>query len=73
MSREDESLPDYAFGEVDLVELGLDHDGKPQWYMSTREGWVEIGNRETGVISLSPESNEIGTRIELRSPVEKFP
>lgn len=69
MSREDESLPEDAFGEVETVELGRDHNGKPQWYMSTREGWVEVGDAKTGQISLSAETNEIGTRIHLHAPV----
>ena len=67
MSRED-IYQEYTRGEIEVVELGVDHDGKPQWYMSTREGWQEVGIAGTCLI-LPHEYYAIGTRIELSEPI----
>lgn len=55
----------YELGNMEAVELGIDHNGNKQWYMSTREGWEEVG--EDGTLKLSSEHFEVGTRIELHN------
>ena len=62
MSREDTQTT-YEYGFVEIVELGVDHNGNKQWYASTQDGWEEIG--KDGVLELSAEHSEAGTRIEL--------
>jgi len=65
MSRED-IHEDYEGqrGEVEVVELGLDHNGKKHWYIQTREGWDEVG-LDDGTLVLSMDHYAVGTRIEL--------
>lgn len=68
MSRED-IHETYEPGDVETVELGIDHDGKKQWYISTREGWEETG--VDNVLMLDAEHFEVGTKIELTNPEPK--
>lgn len=65
MSREDAHV-EYKPGNVEIVELGLDHNGQKQWYADTREGWVEVGSDNT--LKLSAEHFEVGTKIKLTNP-----
>ena len=38
MSREDESLPENHLSDpTTRLERGVDHNGEPQWYISTGE------------------------------------
>lgn len=57
-----------VFGEPEIVELGIDDDGKRQWYMATREGFQEVG--ENGVLMLDMQHFTVGTRITLQEPLE---
>ena len=54
----------YDRGRPEIVELGLDDDGNPQWYMSCDDGWNEVGAPD-GTLTLSAENYAVGTRIEL--------
>lgn len=65
MSREDIHQT-YEPGNVEVVELGIDHNGKKQWYSDTREGWEEIGVKN--VLMLDAQHFEVGTRLELTNP-----
>lgn len=69
MSREDvhEDYRDRR-GEVEVVELGIDHNGDKQWYLSTREGWHEVGRN--GQLIIDKEYCTVGTRIEVSEVVE---
>jgi hypothetical protein len=69
MSREDIHQV-YEPADTELVELGVDHNGKKQWFMSTREGWCEVG--EKGVLMLDHRHFEVGTKIELTNPSELY-
>ncbi|MCV0427561.1 MAG: hypothetical protein K5905_19045 [Roseibium sp.] len=68
MSREDTHIT-YPPGDVEFVELGVDHDGNKQWFISTREGWEETG--VDNVLMLNAEHFEVGTKIELTNPEPK--
>lgn len=71
MSREDRSLPDEALDTApEVVERGVDHNGKPQWYMSTREGWVEVGDSD-GALSMRPEHFPLDSRLVPMSPLDE--
>lgn len=68
MSRED-IHETYEPGNVETIELGIDDDGKKQWYEDTRDGWEEVG--ENNVLMLDAEHFEVGTKIELTNPAPK--
>jgi|GEM_PF-6534662 len=60
MSREDESLPEEHLSDpTSRLERGVDHNGEPQWFISTREGWEEAGTRE-------------GIPLKRKSPPQRF-
>ena len=56
-----------VFGEPEVVELGLDHDGNRQWFLATREGFEEVG--DDGVLQLDRQHFQVGTRITLQEPL----
>lgn len=67
--REDESLPSTDLYEADCLELGVDHNGQPTWYIATREGWEEAGDLESvGELTLCPRDFPVGCRIQLSVP-----
>lgn len=68
MSRED-IHETYDRGEIEVVELGLDHNGKKQWFYSSREGWEETGLKD-GCLMLDCAHYKVGTRIELSETIE---
>ena len=68
MSREDTDK-EHDYGNVEVAELGVDHNGNKQWFASTREGWDETGT-DDGNLILSKENNPVGTRVELSIPIE---
>lgn len=69
MSREDDSLPDkYLSDPTSRLERGIDHNGEPQWYISTREGWEEAGTSE-GMIIMDPAHFPQGSVLTLCEPI----
>lgn len=65
--REDESRKPTDLTPADTIELGLDHNGKPTWYLSTRDGWQEAGD-DRGDLTCCPEDFPVGCRIQLSVP-----
>lgn len=65
MSREDKNTV-YPPGNVEIVELGIDHNGNKQWFGNSRDGWVEVG--KDNILTLNAEHFEVGTKIELTNP-----
>lgn len=55
--------------DPEQVELRLDEEGHKRWYLSTRDGWVLAGHNGK-TLELSVEHFSIGTRIELKEPVD---
>jgi len=61
-----------VFGEPEQGEVGIDQNGKPQWYLNVDGGWHEVGERTFGesVIILSACDFKPGTHITIKEPVE---
>lgn len=56
-------VPQYF--EPELVEVRADDDGAPSFYLSTREGWENIGPE----IQLAANLYNIGTKITLEERI----
>ena len=54
-----------TFGDPETVEVRLDHEGKPSFFFSSREGWDDLGPE----LRMAADTYNIGTRITLREPI----
>lgn len=57
-----------TFGEPEVIELGIDHNGNRQWFMATREGFQEVGDIG-GTLVLDMMHFAIGTRVTVEEPL----
>lgn len=69
MTKETESVDEDHLYTCMVAELGLDHNGDPKWYASTRDGWNEVGTHDNTLLELSVDHFKVGSRVEIHEPI----